>query len=180
MARGTITAEMSGLDDIIAALEALPEQIEEAKRAGSKAMMEQGEEDLKKSWLQQGGKVNDYIYKSIGHYGRTLPSDATGYWTSVGVFTMDGPRAEYAAKKGKAPEKVLTAAQIAYWIENGTSRLRSGLRKPRGVDDTQLDPATLASVAPKPFISNAFFTGWKDQQEAFAKAFNKKIEELKS
>lgn len=179
MAKGTVTAELAGLDGIITALQALPEQIVEAKKVASKAMMEQGERDLQRSYLSVGGTAGDYVYNSIGSYGRPLPSDPDNYWTSVGVFTIAGVREAQASKLGKEPSKVLTAAQVAYWIENGTSRLRSGARKPRNFVAAAFNPEDLIEVQPRPFITEAFFIGWDAQRDAFAEAFNNKIQELK-
>ena len=185
MARGLITANMTGLDELIASIEAIPETVDKAIEAGAKAMMEQGKDNLRSSYLAVGGKVGDYIYKSIGSYGTNSPSGSAGlsYWLSVGVFKDDSIYSAYNAQyqdnqTSEIKKNALSAAQIAYWIENGTSRIRSGGRKPRNFNENNFDPNNLIKIQPKPFISNAYITGWPAQLEAFTVEFNKKIEEL--
>ena len=169
MAKGLVTAELTGFKELIQALKDMPEVSKQAIEAGSKAMMVQGEKDLRNSYYSVGGKRGDTIDKSIGHYGTDSPSgvlQGTDYWVSVGVFHKEGDTKE------------ITAPQIAYWIENGTSRLRSGVRKPNNFVESAFSPEQLVTTSPKPFISNAFILGWDAQFAAFSVAFNNKVEEL--
>jgi hypothetical protein len=171
MAKGLITAELTGFKELIQSLKDMPEIAEQAIKAGSEAMMKQGEKDLRVSYYAHGGKQGDYVDRGIGHYGTDEPAgllEGTDYWTSVGVFQKEG------IDKG-----AITAAQVAYWIENGISRLRSGVRKPSNFTTAAFNPEDLITTSPKPFISDAFIKGWDGQFAAFSVAFNNKVEELK-
>lgn len=186
MAKGLITAELTGLTELIATLEAMPEIADQAIKAGAEAMMQQGVIDVRNSYYSVGGKQGDYIDRSIGNYGTPNPSGGSAnlaYWTSVGVFKIDSIYNEYdqlkkSKQKSSIKKDALTAAQVAYWIENGTSRLRSGARKPKNFVDAAFSSEELITVTPKPFISNAFVTGWNRQFDAFKIAFDNKVKEL--
>ena len=186
MAKGLVTAELTGFKELIQSLKDMPEITQKAIEAGSKAMMEQGEKDLRNAYYAVGGKQGDYVDRGIGSYGTADPSGklaGTDYWTSVGVFKKDDEYNYYNSlyadnQKGEIKREAMTAAQIAYWIENGTSRLKSGVRKPRNFVEAAFQPEELIKTTPKPFISNSFVTGWGRQYAAFEVAFNKTIEEL--
>lgn len=89
----------------------------------------------------------------------------------MGVYKLDAVDAAY----GKT-SKDLNAAQIAYWVEYGTSRLKTGGRKVKGVDYEDED---LITVAARPFISNAYYTSINDQNSAFKATFNKLMDGIK-
>ena len=55
-------------------------------------------------------------------------------------------------------------------VEFGTSRLRNGGRKKKGVN---YDDSQLINVAGVPFISNAFYSSLNEQQDAFKVEFNR-------
>ena len=185
MAKGLITASMTGLDELIASIEAMPEVVDKAIEAGAIALMQQGKNDLRVSYLAVGGKTGDYIDKSIGSYGTNSPSKGKdlSYWLSVGVFRDETIYSAYnsiyqSEQSSSIKKEAMGAPQIAHWIENGTSRIRSGGRKPKNFNENNFDPKNLIKIQPKPFISNAYMTGWNAQLEAFTVAFNNTIEEL--
>lgn len=182
MAKGLITAELTGLDEFIASIKAIPVVVDKAIEAGGIAMMKQSEKDVRKAYYAVGGKQGDYIDRSISHYGTATPSgklDGLSYWTSVGVFKLDAVYSSYQNSKGYTKgQKAMTAPQIAYWIENGTSRLRSGARKPKDFVAEAFSPEDIISTVPRPFVSTAFTSGWNRQLESFKVAFNNKVAEL--
>ena len=190
MAKGIMTASLSGLTELINSVKAIPKVVDKAIEAGATAMMEQGKKNLQQSYVSAGGTVGDYVYRSIDYYGTDKPTGVlpdTSYWTSVGVFKIDSIYNAYNAEKkanqkGEIKKEAMTAAQIAYWMENGVSRLYLDGRltkKGKKFDPNAVsDPMKLISVQPKPFISNAFTTGWNSQYNAFSVAFNNKIQEL--
>lgn len=186
MARGIVSGELSGFRELLETIREMPQIADKAIEAGSKAMMEQGVRDLRANYYSIGGKPGDYVDTSIGSYGTPTPTGAlpgTDYWASVGVFKLqsvyDSYNAAYHAKQSNSIKKnAMSAAQIGYWIENGTSRLRNGARKPNNYTEDAFKPEELIKTSPKPFISNAFITGWDGQFAAFKVAFDNKIEEL--
>ena len=186
MARGLVSGELSGLTELLRTLQNMPEIAKEAIEAGSNAAMQEGVKDLQNKYLSVGGQATDYIYKSIGSYGTSEPTgkqEGTDYWFSVGVFHLEDVYNEQnekkqATQKSQIKRNVPTAPQLAYWIENGTSRLKSGARKPKNAPDAAFNPSDLITAAPQPFISEAFVTGWDGQFSAFSVAFNIKIGEL--
>ena len=73
-------------------------------------------------------------------------------------------------------EKDLNAAQIAYWVEFGTSRLRGGGRKSKKGDYSDED---LIKVNGTSFLSSAMYSSMKAQEEEFKREFNRLMNELK-
>lgn len=115
-----------------------------------------------------GGSVSGYVYNSVGQstaISKLNPADVVG---TVGVYNLDKVNVAFGITK-----KELNAAQIAYWVEFGTSRLRSGNRKTKGLEYSDED---LVSISAVPFISNAFYSSLDEQQDAFKITFNKLID----
>lgn len=112
-----------------------------------------------------GGTPGGYVFSSVGQSVAMSKSDPYTVVGTVGVYKIDSVSVQF----GKT-EKDLNAAQIAYWVEFGTSRLRNGGRKKKGVN---YDESQLINVAGVPFISNAFYSSLNEQQDAFKVEFNR-------
>lgn len=127
---------------------------------------------IQDNWISiAGGTSSDFVYQSIGssaHYGANN-ADVVG---TVGVYNVG----KVNTAMGKT-ESDLNAPQIAYWVEFGTSRLKSGTRKKAG---STYDPEELVEVRAKPFISNAFYGTLDAQQQAFIDTFNEGIDKVTS
>lgn len=166
MAKGLFSLTSTGLKEFIKEMEALADAIPEISL---KALAEQEkvvQERIKTNWVSMvGGTPGGYVFSSVGQSVAYSKSDQYTVLGTVGVYKIDRVSAEF----GKT-EKDLNAAQIAYWVEFGTSRLKNGGRKKKGVtyDDSQL-----INVAGVPFISNAFYSSLSEQQEAFKLEFNR-------
>ena len=166
MAKGLFSLTSTGLKEFIKEMEALADAIPEISL---KALVEQEkvvQERIKTNWVSMvGGTPGGYVFSSVGQSVAMSKSDPYTVVGTVGVYKIDSVSVQF----GKT-EKDLNAAQIAYWVEFGTSRLRNGGRKKTGVtyDDSQL-----INVAGVPFISNAFYSSLNEQQEAFKVEFNK-------
>lgn len=166
MAKGLFSLTSTGLKEFIKEMEALADAIPEISL---KALVEQEkvvQERIKTNWVSMvGGTLGGYVFSSVGQSVAMSKSDPYTVVGTVGVYKIDSVSVQF----GKT-EKDLNAAQIAYWVEFGTSRLRNGGRKKTGVtyDDSQL-----INVAGVPFISNAFYSSLNEQQEAFKIEFNR-------
>jgi len=166
MAKGLFSLTSTGLKEFIKEMEALADAIPEISL---KALVEQEkvvQERIKTNWVSMvGGTPGGYVFSSVGQSVAMSKSDPYTVVGTVGVYKIDSVSVQF----GKT-EKDLNAAQIAYWVEFGTSRLRNGGRKKTGVtyDDSQL-----INVAGVPFISNAFYSSLNEQQEAFKIEFNR-------
>ena len=166
MAKGLFSLTSTGLKEFIEEMEALADAIPEISL---KALAEQEkvvQERIKTNWVSMvGGTPGGYVFSSVGQSVAMSKSDPYTVVGTVGVYKIDSVSVQF----GKT-EKDLNAAQIAYWVEFGTSRLRNGGRKKRGVayDDSQL-----INVAGVPFISNAFYSSLNEQQDAFKVEFNR-------
>ena len=166
MAKGLFSLTSTGLKEFIKEMEALADAIPEISL---KALVEQEkvvQERIKTNWVSMvGGTPGGYVFSSVGQSVAMSKSDPYTVVGTVGVYKIDSVSVQF----GKT-EKDLNAAQIAYWVEFGTSRLRNGGRKKTGVtyDDSQL-----INVAGVPFISNAFYSSLNEQQEAFKVEFNR-------
>ena len=112
-----------------------------------------------------GGTPGGYVFSSVGQSVAMSKSDPYTVVGTVGVYKIDSVSVQF----GKT-EKDLNAAQIAYWVEFGTSRLRNGGRKKKGVN---YDDSQFINVAGVPFISNAFYSSLNEQQDAFKVEFNR-------
>lgn len=166
MAKGLFSLTSTGLKEFIEEMEALAEAIPEISL---KALAEQEkvvQAKIKENWVSMvGGQPGGYVFSSVGHSVATSKSDPYTVIGTVGVYKIDSVSVQF----GKT-EKDLNAAQIAYWVEFGTSRLRNGGRKKKGVN---YDDSQLINVAGVPFISNAFYSSLNEQQTAFKEEFNR-------
>lgn len=188
MARGLIRVESTGLKEIVAELEALDDHYDEILLESLKAMQDVVEDATRKNWITlAGGKSGDYVYDSIGQsytYSQTTEHSVVG---TVGVYQMDAVDAKHD-KSTKTKREVtkadgttyykkdLNAAQIGYWVEFGTSRLRSGERKTKGVEYNEED---LIVKLPKHFLSNAAYQTREAQNKAFIETFNRLADKYK-
>lgn len=166
MAKGLFSLTSTGLKEFIAEMEGLAAAIPEISK---KSLVEQQrvvEQKIQENWTSMaGGTPGGYVYSSVGQstaFSKNSPATVVG---TVGVYKID----RVASQFGKT-EKDLNAAQIAYWVEFGTSRLKSGARKQKGA---QYDDSQLVGVRAVPFISNAFYSSMDMQQEAFKTEFNR-------
>lgn len=166
MAKGLISLKSTGLKEFIEEMNALADAIPEISRQALVEQQRVVENKVRENWVSMvGGQPGGYVFSSVGQSVAYSKSDQYTVLGTVGVYKIDRVSAEF----GKT-EKDLNAAQIAYWVEFGTSRLKNGGRKKRGVayDDSQL-----INVAGVPFISNAFYSSLSEQQEAFKLEFNR-------
>ena len=166
MAKGLISLKSTGLKEFIEEMNALANAIPEISKQALVEQQRVVEGKVKENWVSMvGGSPGGYVFSSVGQSVAYSKSDQYTVLGTVGVYKIDRVSAEF----GKT-EKDLNAAQIAYWVEFGTSRLKNGGRKNTGVtyDDSQL-----INVAGVPFISNAFYSSLSEQQEAFKIEFNR-------
>lgn len=170
MAKTKFTAEMTGLSDYIGSLGRIVEEFPVFTQEALKAQMKVVENAIKLNWISLGGgKMNDFIYDSIGmnvEYGKN-GLDSVGY---VGVFHIDHIAILHGRVVVEGKRKPLRASQIAYWVEFGSQRLRSGERKVTGAEYPEEELAT--KVVGVPFISNAGYSTVNQQNEAFKKKMN--------
>lgn len=166
MAKGLFSVTSTGLKEFIKEMEALADAIPEISL---KALAEQEkvvQARIKTNWVSMvGGTPGGYVFSSVGQSVAMSKSDPYTVVGTVGVYKIDSVSVQF----GKT-EKDLNAAQIAYWVEFGTSRLRNGGRKKKGVN---YDDEQLINVAGVPFISNAFYSSLNEQQDAFKVEFNR-------
>ena len=166
MAKGLFSVTSTGLKEFIEEMEALADAIPEISL---KALAEQEkvvQAKIKENWVSMvGGQPGGCVFSSVGQSVAMSKSDPYTVVGTVGVYKIDSVSVQF----GKT-EKDLNAAQIAYWVEFGTSRLRNGGRKKKGVN---YDDSQLINVAGVPFISNAFYSSLNEQQDAFKVEFNR-------
>jgi len=166
MAKGLFSVTSTGLKEFIKEMEALADAIPEIslKALAEQEKVVQGR--IKTNWVSMvGGTPGGYVFSSVGQSVAMSKSDPYTVVGTVGVYKIDSVSVQF----GKT-EKDLNAAQIAYWVEFGTSRLRNGGRKKKGVN---YDDSQLINVAGVPFISNAFYSSLNEQQDAFKVEFNR-------
>lgn len=172
MAKGLITLKSTGLKEFIAEMEGIAENMPEISRKALIAQQEVVENKVKNNWVSMvGGSPAGLVYESIGQssaFSKTEPATVVG---TVGVYKIDSVAASHGLTN-----KDLNAAQIAYWVEFGTSRLRSGIRKIKGIEYNDED---LITVGAKPFISNAYFSSIDEQENVFKETFNRLADEYK-
>jgi len=167
MARGLFTIESSGLKDIIKHLKELGDNYDRILKESLIAQQNVVEEYIKYNVVSMiGGETGAFIYDSVGQSSAFSLNDPHTVVGTVGVYNIDSVSIEHDKFKND-----FNAAQLAYWIEFGTSRLTAGKTGSGGSD-------TL-SVAAKPFISNAFYASLDDQQNAFRERFNYLMDEIK-
>ncbi len=166
MARGLISLKSTGLKDFIKELNGLADNFPEIAKKALEARQEVVEENIKTNWVTLvGGSSSGFVASSIGQSVSVSKSDPNTVVGTVGVYQLNSVDASF----GKT-EKSLNAAQIAYWVEFGTSRLRSGKRKTKGLDYNEED---LVTVSAKAFISNALYSSIDEQENAFKTEFNR-------
>lgn len=172
MAKGLVTLTSSGLKEFIKEMEELADAIPQISIKALAAQQKVVEGKIKANWVSLvGGKSGGYVYSSVGQSTAFSQSEPATVLGTVGVYKIDSVSATF----GKT-DKDLNAAQIAYWTEFGTSRLRNGGVKKTGdvYDDSQL-----ITVSAKPFISNAFYSSLDEQQEAFKVEFNRQADQYR-
>ena len=166
MTRGLITLKSTGLKEFIAELNGMAEKFPEISKQALQAQQKVVEQRIEANWITMvGGSSGGYVYDSIGQssaFSKENPADVVG---TVGVYKIDSVGAAHGIS-----DSDLNAAQIAYWVEFGTSRLRSGNRKVKGLEYSEEE---LIQIGAKPFISNAFYSTLDEQQKAFKLEFNK-------
>lgn len=168
MARNVFATTVDNID-IMRDLDLLAREFPAWIKECTKAQQQVVEDAVRKNWVSfGGGRTNDFVYDSVGystHYGKN-GTDTVG---TIGVYNIDRVMVEHGRVFEEGKRKPLNAAQIAYWVEFGTSRLAAGGRKEKGVEYL---PEQLIEVKPKPFISNAFYGTLNEQQAAFAKKWD--------
>lgn len=172
MARGFIQITNTGLTEIADYLEKLADSYDTAILESVKAMQDPVVERIKMNWVSMvGGTPGGYVFDSIGKSTAMSQTDPHTVVGTVGVYNLDKVNSAHGKTK-----KDLNAAQIAYWVEYGTSRLRSGLRKQKGQEYADED---VIQVSAKPFLGNAFYTSIDEQNEAFKMKFNTFMDQIK-
>lgn len=168
MARRSITMTDGGfatwLKELEDAQKAMPDLFLEALIARQKVI----EKAIQQTWVSMGGQMGGFIWSSVGQSATFSKENANDVVGTIGVYDIDSVKSQF----GKTP-KDLNAAQIAYWTENGTSRLRNGGRKKNGVE---YPDEMLITTAPKPFIQKAVYSSWQDAEKAFIDTFNREYE----
>lgn len=171
MARGLVTLKSTGLSDWIKELEGVADAFPEVSKEALKAQQEVIVDRIRQNWVSLvGGQSCGFVYSSIGQSTAYSKSDRSTIVGTVGVYKIDA----IASQFGKT-DKDLNAAQIAYWVNFGTSRLRSGVRKKK---DVTYDDSQLITTNPIPFIDNAFYSTLDAGQEAFKIKFNQLMEQI--
>jgi hypothetical protein len=166
MARGLITLKSSGLKEFANELTALADHFDEIVKESQKAAQDVIEDAIRINWTTMvGGQSGGYVFDSIGQSLTMSQYDAHTVIGTVGVYHLDA----VDSKHGKT-NKDLNAAQIAYWVEFGTSRLKSGARKTKSAEYNEEDLVKIAAV---PFISNAGYQTVNEQEKAFSETFNR-------
>jgi len=196
--RGLLTAESSGLDQLLQALNTVDDNAKKALDAGMKAWNVEAKKAVQRSYLAgvNGAEQGDYIYNSISYFGedtgKVRPTDnQKGVWGSAGVYKIDSLynayNQEYQNKQQSSKKrKAMTASQIAYWIENGTSRLfiDGKIVRKDGPEARAFgvgiygSEAKTVQVAPQPFLTNALTANKNQLEGAFVDAFSIKMTEL--
>lgn len=169
MARSMIIISGGGFQDWIDEIDKAADEMPEIMLGALKARQQVIEDAVREQYVSLGGSQGGFIYQSVGQssaYSKQNPVDVVG---TVGVYDMDSVKVAF----GKT-EKDLNAAQLAYWIENGTSRLRMGGRKKKGVE---YPDEMLITIQPKPFITTAVYSSWDQAEKAFNETFNRLYEQ---
>lgn len=165
MPRGMFDIKVTGLQEFIKELKNIEANYSEIMLESLKAQEQVVETKIRQNWTTMtGGRTGDYVHDSVGSSAVFSKQSDNTVLGTVGVYHMDA----VAAAHDKT-DKDLNAAQIAYWVEFGTSGLRGGGRKKKGVTYNEED---LITVSPRPFISNAFYQTLDEQMDAFKARFN--------
>lgn len=170
MAKQVITMTDGGFDAWIEELDRAAEEIPQIMLESLTARQRVIEEAIKAEWVSMGGASGGFIYSSVGQsarFSKINPMDVVG---TTGVYDIDSVKMSFGRD-----EHDLNAAQLAYWTEYGTSRLRYGGRKVKGIEYTD---DMLATTQPRPFISQAAYRSWDDAEKAFKEKFNEEYQRL--
>ncbi len=184
MPRGFVSVKNTGLTEIASYLEKLADQFDPIIRESVNAMQEPVLERIRQNWVSMvGGQAGGYVYDSIGKSNAFSKSDPHTVVGTMGVYHMDAVAAAHGKiftttmdAEGKVRNADLNAAQIAYWVEYGTSRLKSGGRKQKGQEYSDEE---LIQIAAKPFLANAFYGSIDEQNEQFKIKFNSLVDKIK-
>jgi len=168
--RGLVSLESSGLKEFIAEMEGFVEAFPECSRIALDAQEKFVVEKIKQNWVSMvpNATAGDFVYSCIGHSTELSVQNSYSVVGTVGVYKLDKVDAQFGKKKSD-----LNAAQLAYWVEFGTSRLKVGGRKKKGQTYTD---EMLVTNKPVPFMSNAFYSTIDQQEEVFKTAFNQAMQ----
>lgn len=169
MAKTKFSVELTGLDEFIIDLGMIATEFPAWTKEALTAQLHVVEAAIRDNWVSiGGGRANDYVYDSVGMnvtYGDN-GVDVVGY---VGVFHLDRVAVAHGRVVVEGKPKPINAPQIAYWVEFGSQRLKSG-SKIKGSKYPEEDLAT-ANVG-KPFITNAGYRTISQQNQAFIQKFD--------
>lgn len=151
MAKTTITAttDMKELaSDLYSLADALPEDVLIAGEEQLKVFRDA----VKTNWLSMVpySFAGDYVYDSIGY--NVDHGDGADVVGMGGVFHMDAVKAAH-----DKTDSSITAPQLAYWVEYGFT------------------PNNATPVPARPFLSNAFYMTYNQQDYVFAEALSKQL-----
>ena len=168
--RGLVSLESSGLKEFIAEMEGFVEAFPECSRIALDAQEKFVVDKIKQNWASMvpNAATGDFVYSCIGHSTELSVQNSYSVVGTVGVYKLDKVDAQFGKKKSD-----LNAAQLAYWVEFGTSRLKVGGRKKKGQTYTD---EMLVTNKPVPFMSNAFYSTIDQQEEVFKTAFNQAMQ----
>lgn len=173
--RGLVSLESSGLKEFIAEMEGFVEAFPECSRIALDAQEKFVVDKIKQNWASMvpNAATGDFVYSCIGHSTELSVQNSYSVVGTVGVYKLDKIDAQFGKKKSD-----LNAAQLAYWVEFGTSRLkfrgsRNKKRKKKGQTYTD---EMLVTNKPVPFMSNAFYSTIEQQEEVFKTAFNQAMQ----
>ena len=168
--RGLVSLESSGLKEFIAEMEGFVEAFPECSRIALDAQEKFVVDKIKQNWASMvpNATTGDFVYSCIGHSTELSVQNSYSVVGTVGVYKLDKIDAQFGKKKSD-----LNAAQLAYWVEFGTSRLKVGGRKKKGQTYTD---EMLVTNKPVPFMSNAFYSTIEQQEEVFKTAFNQAMQ----
>ena len=168
--RGLVSLESSGLKEFIAEMEGFVEAFPECSRIALDVQEKFVVEKIKQNWVSMvpNATAGDFVYSCIGHSTELSKLNTYSVVGTVGVYKLDKVDAQFGKKKSD-----LNAAQLAYWVEFGTSRLKVGGRKKKGQTYTD---EMLVTNKPVPFMSNAFYSTIDQQEEVFKTAFNQAMQ----
>ena len=170
--RGLVSLESSGLKEFIAEMEGFVEAFPECSRIALDAQEKFVVDKIKQNWASMvpNATTGDFVYSCIGHSTELSVQNSYSVVGTVGVYKLDKIDAQFGKKKSD-----LNAAQLAYWVEFGTSRLKVGGRKKKGQTYTD---EMLVTNKPVPFMSNAFYSTIEQQEEVFKTAFNQAMQQF--
>lgn len=169
MSKMRIVVTSNTIADILKDIDELERRTPAMIMAAAREMEKVVKKTIENNWVANGGKVGDYVYSSIGYSTHAMAggvevmdvSKSDSIVGTIGVYKLDSVHLKF----GRTDHDI-TAPQIAYWVEFGTSRLRSGARKSRA-KGVKYKPEELITIQPKPFINNAQHDSMNEQVAAF-------------